>query len=402
MSEQENIVTEQIGKLSPGLVWLLAIGCGTTVANLYYVQPLLAQMAGFWHTDQSTMGSIAALLMCGYGSGILLFVPLGDIFERRRLILLFLTLITIALVAIGFAPNLSVLALASFVLGAITIAPQLIIPFATGLSAPEQRGAVVGKLMAGLLTGILLSRTLGGFIGTHLGWRAVYWAAAAINFVLLIAMFARLPHSPPSSGLTYRQLISSVFEIARRERLLQTSAFFGAMTFGSFNAFWTTLSFFASGAPYAYSAETIGLFGIIGAVGVFAAPVAGRLADTRGPMFGIGISLCLVIISYIELFFWGTNLLGLILGIIVLDLAAHSSQVSNMARIYSLPPNMYSRVNTVYMVSYFVGGSLGAWLGALAWSRWGWLGACTTGSAFSLLGLLLFIIVLLGSRKRVA
>lgn len=382
------------------MIWLLAIACGMTVANLYYSQPLLAQMAAFWHTSESNMGSICALLMSGYGTGILLFVPLGDIFERRRLILLLLSLIIIALIVIGFAPDLSLLAVASFTLGAITITPQLIIPFATGLSAPEKRGAVVGKLMAGLLTGILLSRTLGGIIGTHFGWRAVYWFSAAMNFVLFLIMFARLPSSPPPSALNYGELLKSLGQIASRERIVQTSSFFGAMTFASFNVFWTTLSFYASGAPFHYSAEIIGLFGVIGAAGALAAPVAGGLADRHGPLFGIGLSLCLVIVSFIELFFCGGNLFGLIIGIVVLDLAAHSSQVSNMARIYSLPANMYSRVNTIYMTSYFAGASLGAWLGTLAWSRYGWIGACTAGGGFAVLGLLLFICVTLGNRMQ--
>jgi predicted MFS family arabinose efflux permease len=290
------------------------------------------------------------------------------------------------------------LAVASFALGAITITPQLIIPFATSLSEPEKRGAVVGKLMAGLLTGILLSRTLGGFVGTHFGWRAVYWFSAAMNLVLLAIMFVRLPACPPSSGLSYRELLKSLWQIASKERIVQTSSFFGAMTFASFNVFWTTLSFYASAAPYNYSAEIIGLFGVIGATGALAAPFAGRLADMHGPMFGIGISLCLVVLSFVELFFCASNLLGLIIGIIILDLAAHSSQVSNMARIYSLPASMSSRVNTIYMTSYFIGASLGALLGTLAWSRYGWLGACTAGGAFAALGLLLFIPVVLDNR----
>lgn len=400
LPSQENHRPSSEAVLSPGLIWLLAIACGTTVANLYYIQPLLAQMAAYWHTSESTMGSIAALLMCGYGSGILLFVPLGDIFERRRLILLFLVLITVALIVIGFAPNLTLLAVAAYLLGAITITPQLIIPFATGLAEPERRGAVVGKLMAGLLTGILLSRTLGGIVGAHFGWRAVFWCAAALNTVLLVAMSLSLPKSSLSAGLNYPKLLRSIFEIATTERIVQTSAFFGAMTFGSFNVFWTTLSFFASGNPYHYSTEIIGLFGVIGATGALAAPLAGRLADSRGPMFGIGLSLCLVILSYIELFCFGSNLFGLILGIVVLDLAVHSSQVSNMARIYSLSPSMYNRLNTIYMVSYFIGGSLGAWLGALAWSRWGWPGVCITGGAFSVIGLLMYVFVSLNQKAK--
>lgn len=397
---QEKEVGHEKKDLTPDLVWLLAAGCGVTVANLYYSQPLLAQMSKSWHCSEAQMGSIAALTMCGYGSGLLLFVPLGDIFERRGLILSFLVAVVIVLSCLAAAPNLVLLGILTYLLGCLTIIPQLIIPLATGLSTREQRGAIVGNLMSGLLLGILVSRSLGGLIGDHFGWRAVYAAAAGINIILFAWLFLRLPKSYPTSKLRYIELLSSIWQIACSQQKVRTSAFFGAMTFAAFNAFWTTLSFLTSIPPFNLNPEQIGLFGLIGASGVLAAPVAGRMADTRGPMLGIGLSLAIMLSSWAILGIFGLNMIGLIAGIVVLDLAAHSSQVSNMARIYSLKPEMYSRVNTIYMVSYFIGGSLGAWAGTQAWTRMGWTGVCLTGAAFAIIGLLLYAVVLGSQREQ--
>ncbi len=378
--------------LTSELIWILAIGCGVTVANLYYSQPLLAQMAKAWHSNEANMGSMAALTMSGYGTGLLLFVPLGDIFDRRTLILSFLAAVIAVLCGLASAPNLTIFAICTFLVGCLTIIPQLIIPLATGLAKADQRGSIVGKLMSGLLLGILVSRTVGGFIGEQAGWRAVYWSAAAINAILLLVLFIRLPKCQTKSKIHYLELLRTLWQIASKERMVQSSAFFGAMTFAAFNAFWTTLSFFTSLPPYNLDAEKIGLFGLVGASGVLAAPIAGRLADSRGPLFGIGFSLILMIFSWGVLWYFGLNYFGLIAGIVFLDMAAHASQVSNMARIYVLPADLHSRVNTIYMTSYFVGGSLGAWVGAQAWARFGWAGVCCSGALFPLIGLLIFVI----------
>jgi len=322
-----------------------------------------------------------------------LFVPLGDIFDRRTLILFFLGAVIAVLCCLASAPNLTIFAICTFLVGCLTIIPQLIIPLATALAKIEQRGGIVGKLMSGLLLGILVSRTVGGFIGEQAGWRAVYWSAAAINAILLLALFFRLPKCQTKSKLHYFELLRTLWQIAVKERMVQSSAFFGAMTFAAFNAFWTTLSFFTTIPPYNLDAERIGLFGLVGASGVLAAPIAGRLADRRGPMFGIGFSLVLMLFSWGVLWLFGLNYFGLIAGIVFLDMAAHASQVSNMARIYALPAELHSRVNTIYMTAYFVGGSLGAWAGAQAWAKFGWAGVCSAGALFPLLGFLIFVIV---------
>ena len=380
-------------KLSPNMVRMLSIGCAVTVANLWYAQPLLAKMASEWHVSQATMGTIAGCPLAGYAVGMLLFVPLGDIVERRRLILFFLTAVVVALMALIWVPTATLFGIAAFLLGVATIVPQLIMPYAVGLSEPKSRGAVVGVLMTGLLIGILLSRTVGGIIAEHFGWRAVYWSAFFANIVLLIWFSIRLPECRPTLKLSYLDLIRSIFQLATHEPVLITSAFFGAMTFACFNILWTVLSFFLAGAPYNYNPQTIGLFGLMGLAGAGAAGFVGALADRRGPMFSIGISLTGMALSFVILGICSQQLLGICAGVLLLDLFVQSSQVSNLARVYSLHSEKHSRLNTVYMVFYFIGGTSGAWLGTNAWANFGWTGSCWAGIACALTGVALFLAV---------
>jgi predicted MFS family arabinose efflux permease len=382
--------------LSPAVVCMLAIGCAVTVANLWYAQPLLATMATEWHVSQETMGTIAGCPLAGYATGTLLFVPLGDIFERRRLILIFLVSILVALFAFVLAPNILVFQISAYMLGIATIVPQLIIPYAVGLTEPGKRGHVVGMLMTGLLTGILLSRTVGGIVAEHFGWRAVYWGALVINGILLVWFSLQLRESRPTIKLSYFELVRSMFYLATHEPVLMSSAFFGAMTFACFNILWTVLSFFLSGAPYFCNPQVVGYFGLMGLAGAVAARYVGKLADHRGPMFAIGVSLIGMAFSYIVLSLFSQSLIGIAIGVLLLDLFVQSSQISNMTRIYSLHAENHSRLNTVYMVSYFVGGTAGAWLGTLAWTQFGWAGSCGCGVACAFAGLVVFLFV---SRK---
>lgn len=385
--------------LPPDTVRMLAIGCAITVANVWYAQPLLASMATEWHVSQATMGNIAGCPLAGYATGMFLFVPLGDIVERRRLILVFLTAIAAALFVIVSAANITVFGAAAFVLGVATIVPQLIIPYAVGLTEPKSRGAVVGKLMTGLLTGILLSRTIGGIIAEHFGWRAVYWCALAANSLLLVWFYLRLKECRPTINLSYFQLVKSMFHLATHEPVLMSSAFFGMMTFACFNILWTVLSFFLAGAPYFYSPQIVGSFGLMGMAGALAAGYVGKIADYRGPMFPIGVSLIGMAFSFVILGISGTNLIGLSIGILLLDLFVQASQVSNMTRVYSLPAENHSRLNTVYMVSYFIGGTGGALLGTSAWTKFGWTGTCASGVACALAGTALFLVLQLKTKK---
>ena len=323
---------------------------------------------------------------------MLLFVPMGDIVERRGLILRLLAGVTTALVIATFAPNLGVMIAASVAIGLCSVVPHVIIPFAAQLARPEQRGQAVGTVLGGLLTGILLARTLAGFVGGELGWRMMYGIAAVLMIGLAFLLSRRLPRSVPTSNLTYPQILASLVSLIRELPTLREAALIGGLTFGAFMAFWTTLVFLLSGAPYHIHAagEGAGLFGLVGVAGAAGAPFMGRVADRRGPRVTLGLALVITLVSYGLLYVLGSHLWGLVLGVLLLDFGIQSAHVSNQTRIYALRPEARSRLNTVYMVSYFLGGVFGTSLGAQAWHRAGWAGVCGVGISMLLAALLVF------------
>jgi predicted MFS family arabinose efflux permease len=364
-------------------VWVLAVGCAVAVANLYYGQPLLAAMATQFRVPEQTLGIVSALTQAGYALGMLLFVPLGDILERRRLILVMLAAVTVTLVGVALSPNVSWLATASLLLGVTTITPQLLVPLAASLSRPEERGRVVGTVMSGLLIGILLSRTVSGFVGARLGWRAMYGLAAGLTVLLAVVLRLLLPRSRPGTrDLSYPQLLGSLAGLLRDEPVLRESCLFGALGFGAFSAFWTTLAFFLTGPPYHYGSDRVGLFGLVGVAGAVGASVAGRLADIRSPRFTIGVGLSTALLAFALFGLFGERLAGLIAGVILMDLGVQASHISNQTRIFALRPEVRNRLNTVYMVTSFVGGAAGSALGSWAWQRWAWPGVCLSGGLF--------------------
>ena len=381
------------------LVLTMAVACAISVANLYYNQPLLALMARSFGVTETQVGVIPTLSQIGYAVGLGLLAPLGDIRERRRLILVMLCAVSAALASAALSPTLSLLALASLTIGLTTVVPQMLIPFAVHLSPPAARGRTVGIMMGGLLLGILLSRTVAGFVGAGPGWRAMYWIGAGLMLVLAGVLRLLLPEShPPEHALTYGGLLRSVVRLAREQPVLREAALSGALLFAAFSAFWATLVFHLSSPAFRLGSEAAGLFGLVGAVGALAAPVIGRLADRHSPQFLVGLGTGITLASYLAFWAVGGSLWGLILGVVLLDLGVHAAQVSNQTRVYSLLPAATSRLNTVYMVAYFVGGSAGSLLGTLGWSAGRWNGVCLVGVALT--GTALLTHGLAAARKR--
>ena len=360
------------------LVWLMAIASGAAAANLYYNHPLLAAIAQSLDAPAYEAGFIPILTQIGYAVGVFLFVPLGDLMERRRLIVTMLLVTALALGGAAVSPNITWLIGASFVIGMTTIAAQLIVPFAAQLAKPQERGKVVGMVMSGLLIGILLARTVSGFVGAFFSWRAMYWLASGLMIVMAGLLFRLLPKSQPSLKVPYQQLMESLFKLVRQP-VLREASMIGAMSFGAFSAFWSTLVFLLEQPPYHYGSEATGLFGLVGVVGAAAAPLVGRLADRSSPRLTVGLGLAITTGSFFIFWLFGHQLWGLIVGVILLDLGVQTTQVSNQTRIYSLPPEAHSRLNALYVMFYFVGGALGSFLGAYSWSRWQWNGVCGVG-----------------------
>jgi predicted MFS family arabinose efflux permease len=362
--------------MPPYLVWIMAIASGATVANLYYNQPLLAIMAQSFHASPHLVGFIPMLTQMGYATGILLFVPLGDLTEQRRLIVTALDATAVSLALAALAQNLGWLAVAHFGIGMTSVAAQAIVPLAAQLTPGPSRGKVVGTIMGGLLIGILLARTASGFVGAVWGWRAMYWIASGLMLLLAVTLSRVLPRTQPKLQVSYPTLMKSLVRLLRTQPVLQEASIAGAMCFGAFSAFWTTLVFFLAQPPYHYGSEVTGLFGLVGIVGAAAAPFVGRLADRSSPNLTVRIGVAITAIAFLVLWALGHQLGGLMIGVVLLDLGVQSVQVSNQARIYSLPSELHSRLNALYITFYFAGGALGSFLGTYGWSRWRWNGVC--------------------------
>ncbi|MGA2810396.1 MAG: MFS transporter [Candidatus Acidiferrum sp.] len=370
-------------------VWFMAISTGLVVANIYYAQPLLAEIAREFHLSVTQAGALAMTTQIGTALGMLFFVPLGDIQERRRLIIILLFGATVSLLLFALASSALWLTLASLAVGATGSIVHTIVPFAAHLAPPKQRGRVLGVVLSGMLLGILLGRTASGLIGAHYGWRTVYFLAAATMLLLALCSRFFLPRSEPEVSLHYLALLRSVGALVRRHGALRESALLGALLFAGFSAFWTTLAFLLQTPPYHYGADVAGLFGLVGAVGALGAPLVGRLADRHGPRTTLGAALLIVLSSYIWLGLTGKMFAGLVFAVIFMDLGVQAGHVSNQTRIYAIAPEAKSRLNTFYMVCYFIGGSTGSLLGA-----WSWRVAQFRGvSLFELLATILALLV---------
>lgn len=378
----------QLNKL---LVLVMAVTAGVTVANLYYIQPLLAEIAAAFHVTQVSVGSAAMLTQIGYATGMLFLLPLADIREKKGLILIMLLCSACALILMYFSMNMTFIFTASFAIGFTSVVPQLIVPLAAQLSEPEQRGKIIGTVMSGLLVGILLSRTFGGLVGEYWGWRTVYLIASFLMILLAVFLTRLLPVSPPASNMSYRDLFKSMAALIREYPVLREASLNGAMMFAAFSAFWTSLVFLLKSSHYHLGSDAAGLFGLVGVVGALAAPIAGRAADKKSPKYTVGIGMGIVVLAYICFLIFGFQLWGLIAGVILLDLGVQSCQISNQSRVHALNNEARNRINTVFMVSYFIGGALGSFFGSFSYAHFGWYGVC-------ILGLLTQVIAVLGHR----
>jgi predicted MFS family arabinose efflux permease len=384
-------VTTHKPHLTTTTLWVMTLTTGLVVANLYYNQPLLNDMAETFHVSNGKVGQVSMLTQIGYAVGILFVIPMADMVKRKRLMLIEFAFIVLALLLTALAPNIHILLLSGFLLGAASIMGMLLVPMAAHLADPAERGKKIGFIMSGLLIGILLSRTLSGFIGAHFGWRSMYFIAAGIMVILWLLIYLLLPEVEPDYKGNYRQLMRSLVHLAKNEPKLRLAALRGALCFACFSAFWTSLVFMLK-QNFNEGSDVAGAFGLAGAFGAIAAGLMGRLSDKMDAYKLSTITLALVLVSFIIFWFSAYSIIGLIAGVIIMDMGVQATHISNQAIIFSLDPAARNRINTVYMVTYFIGGATGTYLATLVWGAYNWPGICAIGIILSVITIVIHLI----------
>jgi predicted MFS family arabinose efflux permease len=380
------------------LVLLLATACGLSVANTYYVQPLLDVIARELHAGHGATGLLVTVGQLGYAAGLVLLVPLGDLVDRRRLVTGALLVAGLGLGAAALAPGLGALGLALAAVGVTSVVAQILIPFAATLAPDAERGRIVGSVMTGLMVGSLLSRTLAGLVAQAAGWRAMFWLGAAAMLGLAALLWRRLPHLAPTADLPYRQLLRSVGTLVAREPVLRLRSAYGALAFGLMSVFWTTLAFVLASGPYGYGEAAIGLFSLIGIPAAFAAPYVGRFADRGHVRLATGAYLGLIAAGLVLALAGAQHLLALAGAAVLITGGAQALHVTNQSEIYALDASARSRITTAYMTSFFAGGTAGSALAAMAYAASGWTAVIGLGGAFAAVGIALWVWEMLRAR----
>jgi predicted MFS family arabinose efflux permease len=388
--------------LTPSLKYLITIGCGVVVANLYYCQPLLGALARAFHVSEESASVINICSQLGYGLGLFFIVPLGDRIPRRKLLIWMHLLAALCLLGMGISSTLTMLYVFSVLVGVTSTACQIFIPLAAHLAAPEDRGGVIGTVMGGLLTGILLSRTLSGFVAQYWGWQSIYFISVGFMGIMAILIWKYVPSEAPAFQGSYRALMGSLFRLFREQPVIRESAWIGACLFGTLSAFWATMAFFLEKPPYGYSLSVIGLFGIIGTGGALVSPFIGRLTDRRGPFIPMRAGIVMMIAGWLFLFAGRWTIALVVIGVVLIDMGMQATHVPNLARNYALLPEARTRLNTLYMTSFFIGGTLGSSLGSIAWNMAEWKGVCVSGFLLVALGSIPIFFRRTGKKSRLA
>ncbi|MHC5309471.1 MFS transporter [Myroides sp. LJL116] len=377
--------------LSKSNVLFMACVTGLIVANLYYCQPLVPLIAEEFGISQARAGSLTYLTQGGYALGILLMIPLGDKLERKSQISITAILAAICLFLSAFVSDFLVLQIVSFALGMFSIVPQLLLPMAASLSNEQQRGKVIGTVVSGLLIGILFSRTLSGFIGQWIGYRGMFFTAGCIGVVLVVFIALLLPKDRPDFKGNISSLYTSLYTLIKQEPVLRHATIISSLAFAQFGAFWTTMVLLLANSPFNYDSAIIGSFGLIGAVGAFAAPLVGKIGHSGSASTLIQYGIVLTLLSFIVFSLSSSSLWGVIIGIILIDLGLQTVHVSNQTRIYALSAMARNRINTVYMSFSFLGTAFGSAFGLGLYNHFGWIGLCMGGISLSLISYIFFL-----------
>jgi len=373
-----------MNQLSNYVLYLLSISAGLIVANLYYNQPLLHQIAVTFNATESAVSNVALSTQLGYTFGLLIIIPLGDKITNKKILKVDFVIMILSLFAAAISNSLILLIISSFFIGFTSAIPQLFVPMAAQLSNDKGRGRAIGIVMSGLLIGILGSRVISGFVGEQFDWRAMYYAAAALMIGLALLLYFKLPTINPNYKGNYFNLMKSLWFYFRSEGSLRLAALRGALAFAGLSAFWTTLVFLMEDS-FGYGSSITGSFGILGIVGALAATVVGKINDRVSKNKIIIFSILLLILSWGIFLISANSLIGLVIGVILVDLGLQALHITNQNIIFFKFPEARNRVNTIYMVGFFIGGAIGSSLGAIAWQYYGWSGVSVLGISLSVL-----------------
>ncbi|MBO4155483.1 MFS transporter [Enterobacter kobei] len=383
-------MTKTTPGLSPALILLMSVATGLAVASNYYAQPLLDTIARAFNLSASSAGFIVTAAQLGYAAGLLFLVPLGDMFERRMLIVSMTLLAAGGMLITASSQSLTMMIVGTALTGLFSVVAQILVPLAATLASPDKRGKVVGTIMSGLLLGILLARTVAGLLASLGGWRTVYWVASVLMVVMALALWRGLPKVKQENHLNYPQFLASVFSLFTQDKLLRTRALLGCLTFANFSILWTSMAFLLAAPPFNYSEGVIGLFGLAGAAGALGARPAGGLADKGKSHLTTTAGLVLLLLSWAAIWYGHVSVLALIVGILVLDLTVQGVHITNQTVIYRVKPEARNRLTAGYMTSYFIGGAAGSLISASAWQHAGWSGVCGIGAIVAALNLLVW------------
>lgn len=380
------------GGLPASILWTLAIVAGISVANLYYNQPLLNMIRHELNVSEFKTNLIAMVTQIGYAVGLLFIVPLGDLYQRKNIILTNFSILIVSLLTIALAHNIHLILFASFLTGVCSIIPQIFIPIASQFSRPENKGRNVGIVISGLLTGILASRVISGFIGELFGWREMYYIAAGLMFICAIIVLKVLPDIRPNFAGKYSDLMKSLLSLLKEFPQLRIYSIRAALNFGSFLAMWSCLAFKMGQAPFYANSDVIGLLGLCGVAGALTASFVGKYVKRVGVRRFNFIGCALILSSWLLLFAGENTYFGIVAGIIMIDIGMQCIQLSNQTSIFELSPRASNRINTIFMTTYFIGGSLGTFLAGTFWQLYGWHGVIVIGTILTGISLLITII----------
>ena len=379
--------------MSRVLVWLFAVTSGLAVANVYYAQPLLNAIADEFHISHATAGMLITWTQVGYGLGLLLVVPLGDVWNRRHLIIGQSILAMGALIAVGTAANGGVLIAGLAALGLMSVVAQVIVAYAAILAPVTERGRIVGIVTSGIVIGILLARTAAGAMSDWFGWRSIYFASAGVTLVLTGLLLYVLPRADPArANVSYPRLIASMFKLLAEERVLRVRGTLALFIFAAITMLLTPLVLPLSAAPFMLSHTEVGLFGLAGAAGALGASRAGRAADLGHAQRSTGVALILMLAAWGLIALLPYSLWWLAIGVVVIDFGLQSVHVSSQSLIYQVRPEARSRLAAAYMIFYSIGCAAGSIASTLIYARAGWNGVCIAGASISACALIFWMV----------